>query len=144
MRREGLVYPGAVRKQGFARVLCIWISAVCAFPHTPRSNHPLFNPLAQERGLRFGIAVRLVEGGDILFPIFFGQPGNNQAGRTEAETEAHGHHSATAGDILLSGCRAGSRAALSAWCLFFSPFCSFHFKQQQFLNPSWEGLLETL
>lgn len=75
MRREGLVYPGAVRKQGFARALCIWISALCAFPHSPRSNHPLFNPLAQERGLRFGIPVRLMGRGDILLPIFCGHPG---------------------------------------------------------------------
>lgn len=126
MRREGLVYPGAVRKQGFARVLCIWISALCAFPYTPRSNHPLFNPLAQERGLRFGIPVRLMERGDILLPIFYGHPGTicselRQELRAKAQTQAHGHHNTTAGDILLSGCRTGSRAALSAWCLFFSP-----------------------
>lgn len=64
-----MVYPEAVRKQGFARILCIRSCAVCAFPRSPKPNHPLFNPLAQEGGLRFVIPARLMRGGTFCSPF---------------------------------------------------------------------------
>lgn len=107
-----MVYPEAVRKQGFARILCIWSSAARAFPYSPKSNHPVFNPLAQEGGLRFGIPVRLREGGGHSAPRFLLTPRRIICSELSQERRVRGPMgtmNATAGGTFC--CQAGGRGA---------------------------------
>lgn len=56
--------------------LYLELCCLCISPH-PKSNHPLSNLLAWEGGLRFGIPVRLMEGGTFCSPFSMNTQGSN-------------------------------------------------------------------